>query len=70
MTRDLVTLSPGDTLDDAMLILSRQRIGALPVVEGVRLVGIVTKADILSALLSPSTSRVSGSGSRWSCRGT
>ena len=52
MTRELVTLSPGDTLDDAMLILSRQRIGALPVVEGDRLVGIVTKADILSALLS------------------
>ena len=52
MTRELVTLSPGDTLDDAMLVLTRQRIGALPVVEGDRLVGIVTKADILSALLS------------------
>jgi len=52
MTRDVVTLSPGDTLDDAMLALSRERIGALPVVEGERLVGIVTKADILSALLS------------------
>ena len=52
MTRELVTLSPGDTLDDAMLVLSRQRIGALPVVEGERLVGIVTKADILAALLS------------------
>ncbi|MGB7630974.1 MAG: CBS and ACT domain-containing protein, partial [Candidatus Deferrimicrobium sp.] len=52
MTRDVVTLSPGDTLDDAMLALSRERIGALPVVEEERLVGIVTKADILSALLS------------------
>ena len=52
MTRDVVTLSPGDTLDDAMLALSRERIGALPVVEGERLEGIVTKADILSALLS------------------
>lgn len=52
MTRDVVTLSPGDMLDDAMLALSQERIGALPVVEGGRLVGIVTKADILSALLS------------------
>jgi len=52
MTRELVTLAPGDTLDDAMLVLSRERIGALPVVEAGRLVGIVTKADILSALLS------------------
>jgi len=52
MTRELVTLSPGDTLDDAMLVLSRERIGALPVVDRERLVGIVTKADILTALLS------------------
>ena len=51
MTRDVVTLSPGDTLDDAMLALSRERIGALPVVEGERLVGIVTKTDVLSALI-------------------
>jgi len=52
MTRDVVTLCPGDTLDDAMLVLTHERIGALPVVEGERLVGIVTKADVLSALVS------------------
>lgn len=52
MTPDPVTLSPADTLDDAMLVLSRERFGALPVVDGGRLVGIVTKADILEALLS------------------
>ena len=51
MTRDLVTLCPGDTIDDAMLVLCRQRIGALPVVDGERLVGIVAKTDILAALL-------------------
>jgi len=52
MTRDVVTLSPGDTIDDAMLVLCRQRFGALPVVDGERLVGIVAKADVLAALLS------------------
>ncbi|MGE5284471.1 MAG: CBS and ACT domain-containing protein [Actinomycetota bacterium] len=62
MTRDVVTLSPGDTLDDAMLALARERIGALPVLEGGRLVGIVTKADILSALVS--TLDIEGMGSR------
>jgi acetoin utilization protein AcuB len=51
MTRDVVTLSPGDTIDDAMLVLCRQRFGALPVVDGGRLVGIVAKADVLAALL-------------------
>lgn len=62
MTRDVVTLSPGDTLDDAMLVLTHERIGALPVVEGERLVGIVTKADILSALVS--SLDIGGLGSR------
>jgi acetoin utilization protein AcuB len=51
MTRNVVTLSPGDTIDDAMLILCRQRFGALPVVDGDRLVGIVAKTDVLSAVL-------------------
>ena len=51
MTRNVVTLSPEDTSDDAMLILSRQRFGALPVVDGGRLVGIVAKTDVLSALI-------------------
>jgi acetoin utilization protein AcuB len=51
MTRDVVTLCPDDTIDDAMLILSRQRFGALPVVDGGRLVGIVAKTDVLSALI-------------------
>jgi acetoin utilization protein AcuB len=51
MTRNVVTLSPEDTIDDAMLILSRNRFGALPVVDGGRLVGIVAKTDVLSALI-------------------
>jgi acetoin utilization protein AcuB len=51
MTRKVVTLSPEDTIDDAMLILSRQRFGALPVVDGGRLVGIVAKTDVLSAMI-------------------
>ncbi len=51
MTRDVVTASPQDTLEDALLLLHRRRFGALPVVEGRRLVGIITKADILAAFI-------------------
>jgi len=51
MTRDVVTASPQDTLEDALLLLHRRRFGALPVVEGKRLVGIITKADILAAFI-------------------
>ena len=49
MTREVITVSPWDTVEDALLIFHRKRLGALPVVEGRKLVGIITKADILAA---------------------
>src|SRR5512141_2557668 len=45
MTRDVITVSPWDTVEDALLIFHKRRLGAVPVVEGKRLVGIFTKAD-------------------------
>ena len=51
MTRDVVTLSPRDTIEDAALILHRRRFEAIPVVEGRRLVGIIAKADVIGAFL-------------------
>jgi acetoin utilization protein AcuB len=49
MTREAVTVSPWDTVEDALLIFHKKRLGALPVVEGRKLVGIITKADVLAA---------------------
>jgi len=49
MTRDVITVSPWDTVEDALLIFHKKRLGALPVVEGKRLLGIITKADVLAA---------------------
>ena len=51
MTRDVVTMSPWDTIEDALLILHQRRFGSLPVVEGKKLVGIVTKADVLGMFI-------------------
>jgi acetoin utilization protein AcuB len=51
MTREVITVTPWDTVEDAVLILQKKRLGALPVVEGRRVVGILTKADVLSALI-------------------
>ena len=45
----MITVSPSDTVEDALLVIHRRRLGALPVVEGKRLVGIITKADVLAA---------------------
>lgn len=51
MTSDPVTVGAWDTVEDALLVLHRRRFGALPVVEGRRLVGIISKADVLGALI-------------------
>jgi acetoin utilization protein AcuB len=51
MTKALVTVSPrGDPRDAAALMLDH-RIGALPVVDGGQLVGIITETDLLRAFV-------------------
>jgi acetoin utilization protein AcuB len=49
MTRDVVTLTPQQTLMDAINLLRRERIRHLPVVEGPELRGIVTDRDVKRA---------------------
>jgi CBS domain-containing protein len=43
---DLVTISPDDSLDQALKLLASHQVRRLPVVEGERLVGVVAQADI------------------------
>lgn len=49
MTRELVTLSPENTMAQLMEVLQRHRITGVPVVEGERLVGVVSISDLLRA---------------------
>ncbi|WPZ19397.1 CBS domain-containing protein [Geobacillus subterraneus] len=46
MSRDLVTLSPDDSLQKAADVMARHQIRRLPVVENGRLVGIVALGDL------------------------
>lgn len=46
MTSDLITLSPNDTLDKVSKIFRERRIHHLPVVEGQKLVGLITTYDL------------------------
>ena len=46
MTREVVTVSPDATLQDAAKLMARIDAGVLPVVENGRLMGIVTDRDI------------------------
>jgi IMP dehydrogenase len=53
MTRDLVTVPPGVSNDDAKKLLHRHRIEKLLVVDGGKLVGLITIKDILQADRNP-----------------
>jgi acetoin utilization protein AcuB len=50
MTHELLTANRTDGIDHAANVMRYQRIGALPVVDGPRLVGILTRSDLLDAL--------------------
>jgi acetoin utilization protein AcuB len=50
MSRDVVTLASDATLADAAKLLRGHAIGCLPVLEGARLVGIVTVSDLLDVM--------------------
>lgn len=50
MTKNVFTVRPEDTIEDAASIMIRQRINRLPVLEDDKLVGIVTRGDIIAGL--------------------
>ena len=49
MSVDCVGLTPESTLDDALLLFDRDRMGALPVLDDGRVVGIFSSRDLLAA---------------------
>lgn len=53
MTRDPVTVSPEHTIQDALLMIQKLRVGALPVVDrNARLTGIISVRDLLRAFIN------------------
>jgi acetoin utilization protein AcuB len=51
MTRRVYTVSSNASVEEAALIMREKKIGCLPVVDGGKLVGILTETDILDAFL-------------------
>jgi acetoin utilization protein AcuB len=49
MTKSLIVVDPGREAGEAARIMLEHRIGALPVLEGTHLVGILTETDIVRA---------------------
>jgi acetoin utilization protein AcuB len=52
MTRPVITAAPREPIEEAAKVLRRHKIGALPVMDGDTLVGIVTGIDFLDALIT------------------
>ncbi len=52
MTKDVITTTPFTPIAKAARTLLRNRIGALPVLEGGTLVGILSQTDVLEAFTS------------------
>lgn len=51
MTREPVTVAPDAPIEEAARLMLDRRFGALPVVEGEKLVGIISQGDLLKALV-------------------
>jgi acetoin utilization protein AcuB len=51
MTSNVATAAPDDPMPAAVRLMRTRRIGALPVIEGQRVVGILTRSDVLDGFL-------------------
>jgi CBS domain-containing protein len=56
MTKDVVACKPSDPIESVVKLMSEKDISGVPVVDGDKLVGIVTEADIMRMLAVPAKS--------------
>jgi acetoin utilization protein AcuB len=52
MTHNTLSISPGEALADAATLMRTERIGSLPVIENGKLIGILTRSDVLAAFIA------------------
>ncbi|WP_326910910.1 CBS and ACT domain-containing protein [Sedimentibacter sp. MB31-C6] len=51
MSKNPITISPDSLLEEAAVIMRKNRIGTLPVVENNKIIGIITESDIFDAFI-------------------
>lgn len=51
MVRDVVTIDPDTTIEEAARIMADKKIGCLPVMEGGQLVGIISDSDLFNIMV-------------------
>jgi acetoin utilization protein AcuB len=58
MTSNLLTLGPGASVEEAARLMRRERIGAVPIVDRLRVIGMLTRSDVLDAFLAVTEPRI------------
>ncbi len=52
MTRDILSISPNNTIDECMALMTEKRIRHLPVYENDRVTGVISIGDIVKSVIS------------------
>jgi len=52
MAREVLTASPSDSIQDCMRVMTEKRVRHLPVLEGTRMIGIVSIGDVMEWVIS------------------
>ena len=55
---DPVTVTPADSVEDCMRLMTENRVRHLPVVEGARVVGIISIGDLVNGIISTQNAQI------------
>jgi len=58
MTLELVTADPGDSVSECMHVMTDKRVRHLPVLEGTKMVGLISIGDLVRRIISAQTATI------------
>ena len=58
MTLELVTARPGDSVSECMHVMTDKRVRHLPVLEGAKMVGLISIGDLVRRIISAQTATI------------
>lgn len=58
MTREVITVGPEDTVDHCMRVSTDRRIRHLPVLDGARVIGVLSIGDLVKAVITEQSEQI------------
>ena len=58
MTREVITVTPDDTVDHCMRLCTTRRVRHLPVLDGERVVGVLSIGDLVKTVIDEQTEQI------------